>query len=267
MYKLIALDCDGTLLNDKKEIDQETIDILRKVKDKDIKIVLATSRPFYKLRRYLKELDLVDKEQYTIAFNGGYILNNTEDIILHKVSLDNDIVSKIINFGKQFNLYTYAYINNRILASDYYEDYVKSNLDTIVEVSDLDNIKEPVYKIIIHGPDKEEVKRARNLLDDSFSSLCEITSSNENNIEFIPFGNSKPHALELLGKKLNIDRSEMIAFGDNENDLEMFNFVGYRIAMSNGIDELKSIANRITLSNNENGIASALKSMMDEGII
>lgn len=267
MYKLIALDCDGTLLNDKKEIDEETIEILKVVKNKGIKIVLATSRPFYKLKKYLRELDIVENEQYTIAFNGGYILNNKEDKILHEAILDKNVVKKIVDYGKKFNLYTYVYLSDCILANAYYEEYVRMNPDILMKISDLNNIESNVYKIIIHGSNVAEVKKARESLDESFNNFCEITSSNQYNIEFIPFGNSKPKALEILGNYLNIKSNEMIAFGDNENDFEMFKYVGFSVCMGNGIDKLKDISNYVTLSNNDHGVADALKKLIKEGII
>ena len=64
MYKLLAIDCDGTLLNDNKEIDAKTVEALKKVKDRGLKIVLATSRSFFAVKKYLNELDLIDEEQY-----------------------------------------------------------------------------------------------------------------------------------------------------------------------------------------------------------
>ena len=78
---------------------------------------------------------------------------------------------------------------------------------------------------------------------------------------------SKEHGLSILSKCLNIAPAEMIGFGDNENDLGMFDYVGYGVAMGNSIDELKQKANYVTLSNNESCIAVALEKMVEEGII
>ena len=270
MYKLIAFDCDGTLLNDQKQIDKETIEVIKKVKDRGVKIVLATSKSFYRIKNYLDELDLLEQEQYTVSFNGGYVLNNTEVEVLHKELLSYEAVSKIVEFGKQFNLYTFIYEKDRIIANKPNDSYVKHNPDVPFIVADFDKLdltKISVHKIIIHGPNKQEVSKAKSMLGNEYNNMCEVTSSNVNNIEFIPFGNSKTTGLKAIGKKLNIEADEMIAFGDNENDIDMFNYVGYKVAMGNGIDELKQISNLVTLSNNENGIAIAIEKMINKGII
>lgn len=270
MYKLIAFDCDGTLLNDQKQIDKDTINAIKKVKNKGIKIVLATSKSFYRIKNYLNELDLLEKEQYTVSFNGGYVLNNTEVEVLHKELLSLEAVNKIIAFGKQFDLYTFIYEKDRIMSNKPNDSYVKYNPDVpfiVVDFDKLDLTNVSIYKIIIHGPSKEEVSKAKSMLGNEYNNMCEVTSSNVNNIEFIPFGNSKTTGLRVIGQKLNIKADEMIAFGDNENDLDMFNYVGYKVAMGNGIEELKQISSLVTLSNNENGIARALEEMINKGII
>lgn len=270
MYKLIAFDCDGTLLNDRKQIDKETIEAIKKVKNRGIKIVIATSKAFYKLQKYLEQLELVDDDHYTVAFNGGYVLNNTENCVLHKELLNAEAVEKIVNFAKKFNLYTFIYEKDKIISNKYCDDYIRHNPDTPFFVDDFNSIdleSLSVHKIIMHSPNANEVSRARLELGTSCDDVCEVTSSNANNIEFIPFGNSKTSGLEKISQKLDIKASEMIAFGDNENDIDMFNYVGYNVAMGNSIDSLKNIANRITLSNNDNGIAKALNEMIEEGII
>ena len=270
MHKLIAIDCDGTLLNDQKQIDKETVEVLKKVRDRGIKIVLATSKSFYRIKNYLNDLDLLEQDQYTVSFNGGYVLNNNEIEILHQDVLSFNAIRAIVDFGKQFDLYTFIYEKDKIISNKFDEHYVKQNPDINFVVADFDKLELndlKVHKIIIHGPNKQEVLNAKSRLITGYDKICEITSSHANNIEFIPFGNSKPKGLELIGQKLNIKASEMIAFGDNENDIAMFNYVGYKVAMGNAIDELKIISNRITLSNNEHGIARALEEMMAEGII
>lgn len=270
MYKLVALDCDGTLLNDQKEISEYTIKTIKMIKDMGIKIVISTSKSFSKIHRYLEELELIDDNQYTIAFNGGYILNNTEKNILHEDLLSKETVKKIVKLSKMFDLYTFIYEKEKIISNQFCDDYILKNPDVPFFVSNFDNLDVAslgVHKIIIHGPNKEELKRARILLEQDCSHLCEITSSNDNNIELIPFGNSKTSGLQLLSQELGILPSEMIAFGDNENDIDMFNYVGYKVAMGNAIDKLKDISSRVTLSNNNDGIAIALQDMVKEGII
>lgn len=265
MYKLIALDCDGTLLNDHKEISPKTLISLKNLKN--IQIVLTTSKPFFKVKKYLEELNLLHDKCYTISFNGGLILENN-GYVLHKDILPTSVVQQIVDFGRKYDLYTFIYEEDRIIANEYCDNYIEFNPDTPYYVADFTKLlltDLTVHKIIIHG-DSIEVGKAKEDLE-KLDIKAEITSSNIHNIEFIPLGNSKTKGLECLSHKLNISPKEMIAFGDNENDLDMFNYVGYKVAMGNGIDALKKEADLVTTSNNEDGIALALNKMHDEGTI
>lgn len=270
MYKLLAIDCDGTLLNDNKEIDLKTIEMLKKVKERGLKIVLATSKSFFAVKKYLKQLDLIDDNQYTIAFNSSYITNNTESQCLDKTVLYSEAVKKIVDYGRNFDLYTFLYEKDRIISSKPCESYTTKNKHVpfdVISFDELDLESLDIYKIIIHGPNFDEVKRAKEGLDETFDAICSYSSSNKGNIEFVMPNRSKEYGLEILSKQLNILPSEMIGFGDNENDLGMFNYTGYGVAMGNSIDKLKEHADFVTLSNNEDGIAYALEKMIDEGII
>ena len=270
MYKLLAIDCDGTLLNDNKEIDLKTIEMLKKVKERGLKIVLATSKSFFAVKKYLKQLDLIDDNQYTIAFNSSYITNNSETKCFNQSTLSTEAVKKIIDYGRNFNLYIFLYEKDRIISPKPCESYTSRNKDIpfdIISFDDLDIEQLSVYKIIMHSNDLTEVKRAKDGLDETFNSLCLYSSSNQYNVEFVMPGCSKEYGLNILSESLNILPSEMISFGDNENDLGMFEYAGYGVAMGNAIEKLKEKANYVTLSNNDDGIAYALEKMIEEGII
>lgn len=270
MYKLLAIDCDGTLLNDNKEIDAKTVEALKKVKDRGLKIVLATSKSFFAVKKYLNELDLIDEEQYTIAFNSSYITNNSETNCLEKGVLSKEAVKKIIDYGRKFDLYMFLYEKDRIISSKPCEAYTSKNKHIPFDIISFDelNIDEiDIYKIIIHSSNFDEVKRAKDGIDESFNEFCSYSSSNQGNVEFVTPNRSKEHGLSILSKFLNIEPSEMIGFGDNENDLGMFEYVGYGVAMGNAIDELKQKAQYVTSSNNESGIAIAIEKMIEKGII
>ena len=103
MYKLIAIDCDGTLLNSKKEISPRTIQAIKIAKNSGAKVVLATARPFYRLKKYLKQLDLLTDDQYTICFNGGMVVNNTETETVFLRCFSKKHTYELIKTGLKFN--------------------------------------------------------------------------------------------------------------------------------------------------------------------
>ena len=270
MYKLLAVDCDGTLLNDNKKIGSKTVELLKQAKNRGLKIVLATSKSFFAVKKYLNELELLDGEQYTIAFNSAYVINNDETKCLENSTLSKEAIRKIIDYGRQFDLYMFLYERDRIISSKTCEEYTSKNKHVPFDVIpfdelDLDSLN--IYKVIMHSENFDEVKRAKDGLDDSFDTLCSYSSSNKGNVEFVTPNSFKEYGLKILSEALNIDSSEMIGFGDNENDLGMFAYVGYKVAMGNSIEDLKKAADYVTLSNNEDGIAIALEMLIEKGII
>jgi len=123
------------------------------------------------------------------------------------------------------------------------------------------------------GQDKKTLKRINAILKDierkdciakRFSKITElaVVSSSKELLNIMSSGVSKGNAIKELAEKSNIDLKQIIAFGDNYNDLEMFNTVGFTVAMGNAVEELKAISSFVTLSNDESGVAYALENII-----
>lgn len=269
MIKLIALDLDGTLLNDKQDIDKKTISSLKMVKDKGIKIVLCSSRPFYRIIKFLKTLNLDCEGQYTVAFNGGLILENKSEELVFNTNFKSADVEEIIEAGINTNIKILLYEKENIISNKDDELYRLKNPDSSFEVRDfstLDINSLIIYKIIFLG-DEEDIINMRKNMPIHIEEKYKVTSSHSRNIEIVPKTNIKSFGLEKIGNLVGIKSNEMAVFGDNENDLDMFEFAGYSIAMGNALDSLKKIAKFVTLSNNDDGIAYAIDEMIKDGLI
>lgn len=264
MYKLISLDCDGTLLNSKKEITEKTINAIRQAERMGIKIVLASARPFYRLKPYLSQLGLLTSDQYTIAFNGGLVLNNTEDDIIFSKAFSKDQVLELVKIGEEFNTQIFIYTRNEIISNINDEKYKKKNPDVNFIVANLEDIEftnDEVFKLVyVNTP--EETLKLRTELPRDLHERYEISSSVPQFVEFVEKGISKSHALKLIGERAGILSSEVIAFGDQDNDLQMFEFAGYSVAMGNSCDEIKYKADFVTVSNDEDGVAHAIEKLI-----
>lgn len=94
MYKLVAIDLDGTLVTDDKKLTSRTIISLKKALNKNVKIMITSARSFYRLERYIDELDIRRKNQYTICFNGAMIVENSTNNVLYSKNLDNKEVKE-----------------------------------------------------------------------------------------------------------------------------------------------------------------------------
>lgn len=250
MYKMILLDLDGTLLNDKKEISFVNESILKSIKNK-CKIVFASARGFSTIRKYLHQLELLDSDNYTIAFNGSLILKNNEEKII-----DNKIKGKSLDFMRNFikeNNYScewYYYT---------YNDRYKIDNNNI----ELFGKKESIYKIVCIAT-KENIDNIRNNITKEIITCYQVTSSEVTKIEFVQAGMTKLKAIEKLLEILKINASEVIAIGDGENDIDMLKYAGLGIAMSNAQDNVKKVADKITSKDNNNdGVANVLLEVMD----
>lgn len=252
MYKLIALDMDGTLLNDEKKITPKTKQALQKIVEKDVKVVMCTARPIYRIRDYLEELNLMKSKQYTVAFNGSVIYENLNFIKLTDNYLTKEQIVEILKLAKQVKIYTALYYENgRIEKSE-----VNNETEVIEEINE-----KKIYKIVfIHNP--ESIKHIYEEAKNRLRNICEITNSEPTRIEFVQRGINKAKALEYICKKNNIDSKDVIAIGDGDNDIDMIKFAGFGVAMGNAVDELKYMADYVTNSNNDDGIANVLQKFL-----
>lgn len=258
MYKLIALDCDGTLLNDNKELTEKTIETIKKASNQ-VKIVLATARAFYRVEQYLTTMDLLKDGQYTICFNGGSIIENESKKEIQSCAFETENLKELIKLSKEFKTQILLYSSNSLIVEyipKIYENNKKINFE-IIKMEDLNVKYKLIYKVVFLN-EPEKIKEIRKLLPEEIKNKYEVTSSVPEYIEFVPKGIKKEEALQILCNKLDIQRDEVIAIGDAENDVGMIKFAGIGIAMGNADDITKSIADDVTDSNNNDGVAKAI---------
>ena len=249
--KAIILDLDGTLLDDNKKISDKTIEFLKQIKE-DIKIIPASARQFCTIKPYLEKLDLLNENNYTICFNGSLVVSNKEDEYFSSY-IDKNVVVEIDDFILDNNMdWTYYLYDSRLLRND---------------ISDIDEFvnKNKVYKIVgISTPDV--VDKIRKNLPEIILDNLEITSSELNRIEFVNKGMTKVKAIELLLNKLDINKENVVAIGDGDNDIDMIKYAGCGIAMSNSPEIVKENADIVTKnSNNEDGVYYAIKELLSKG--
>lgn len=247
--KAIILDLDGTLLDDNKKISDKTIEFLKQIKE-DIKIIPASARQFCTIKPYLEKLDLLDDNNYTICFNGSLIVNNKEKELFSSY-IDKNVVVKIDDFILDNNIdWTYYLYDSRLLRND---------------ISNIDEFVNKIYKIVgISTP--EVIDKIRNNLPKCILDNLEITSSELNRIEFVNKGMTKVKAIELLLNKLDIDKENVVAIGDGDNDIDMIKYVGCGIAMLNSPEIVKENADIVTKrSNNEDGVYYVINELLSKG--
>lgn len=248
--KAIVLDLDGTLLDDNKRIGEKTIDFLKQIKD-DIKIIPASARQFCTIKPYLEKLDLVDEKNYTICFNGSLIVDNQEKEIFLSY-INQDIVTGIDEFILSNSIeWTYYLYDSRLL---------RNEITNIREFTS----ENKIYKIVgVANPNI--IKQIKNNLPKVILDNLEITSSELTRIEFVNKGMTKVKAIELLLNKLDIDKENIVAIGDGDNDIDMIRYAGCGIAMLNSPKEVKDNADIVTkYTNNEDGVYYVLNELISK---
>ena len=262
-YEIIALDVDGTLTNSRKEITDRTRSALIEAQRQGKKVIVASGRHQFGLKDIAKELMLDKFGGYIMAFNGGRIIDASTGEVLSARLFPHESIKPVCDAVKDANITVITYEGDTIIMNDKVNDYTYIEKDVhkieMVVVDDfLSSIKFDVNKILLAG-EPDELDEYQKLLSKRYDGLLEIYKSAPYFLELMPFGISKGSMLPLLLEKLHISREELIAFGDNYNDMTMIGYAGMGVAMANGEPEIKKIANYVCPSNDEDGIAQALQ--------
>lgn len=268
-YKLVAIDMDGTLLNNNNEVSERTRKAIDKAKEKGVHIVISTGRVLKSALYYGKSLNL---RAPIIACNGAIIADESDNII-YKNSIDKNLIKSIIDIAKERNIYYHFYDESRFYSHVKVEEVLKfyneGNKENSIDIKVFENIEEiiedkdlNVYKFIFIDENKDNLQNLRRELGNIDN--IGISSSWANNIEAMGCNVSKGEAVKELCTKLNIKPEEVIAIGDSENDLPMLRFAGLGVAMGNGNQIIKKEADYITDTNQEDGVAKVIEKFILE---
>ena len=269
MYKLICIDMDGTLLNSAHKISKISKNTLKKAHDMGIHIVISTGRTYADAESYS---NFIGVKSPIIACNGSLIKEKDRDEVIYKSIIDENLCTQLLNIFKKYNVKPTYSTQDKVYCSSLktiiFVEFAKIRgfmnkcikLNFIWSWNKWLNIfsteKDNIIKCEIHDKDQEKVNNVRKELE-ALSGI-EITSSHKNNIEINRIGTSKGKAIEVLASYYNIKREEIIAIGDNENDLSAIEFAGIGIAMGNASERVKKKSNYITDTNDNNGVAKAI---------
>ena len=263
MYKIIALDMDGTLLNSDKVITEKTKVALKEARQKGVKVVLASGRPIDGLRRYLKELDLVHKDEYVLSYNGSLVQETKGDAIIHESGLKGSDLRYIYSLSSKLGVNIHAFSGKTGLITPKISKYteVEATLNGIdINIVDFEKVDLDEHIIKIMLIDEEEIlNKAIEKLPKEIYENYNVVKSTPYFLEIINKNGNKGQGLKALAKHLNVKKEEIIAVGDAGNDLEMIKYAGLGVAMGNATDDVIEVANYKTTSNNEDGIAKIVE--------
>lgn len=262
-YKVLVLDIDGTLTNSKKIITDYTKRTLVDLQKAGIHIVLASGRPEYGIWPVAKELELDKYGGYILAFNGGKIVEcNTKKTIFER-TIEHSLICEIYKQVKDKNIALLTYEKDFLITESPSNFYVEKesfiNKMKIKGVEDfVQYVSFPITKCLITG-DEKYLEKLEKDMQDYFKNALSIYRSEPFFLEIMPPSIDKAQSLEKLLQYLGYSKNEMIACGDGLNDLTMIEYAGVGVAMKNAQKILKEKADFVTLSNDQDGVAEAVK--------
>ncbi|HFK1529286.1 MULTISPECIES: Cof-type HAD-IIB family hydrolase [Bacillus] len=261
-YKMIVLDLDDTLLRDDHTISPRTKEALMTAQEQGVKVVLASGRPTFAMRTIAKELHLEEYGSFILSFNGAKIINCKTDEELFSSTLPPEIVHSLYDISKEENVWIHTYIGDDIITeknNSYTEIEGQITGMPIVEVNNLkESVQQPVVKVLmVENPEHLQTVEAK--LQKQLEGQLSVMRSKPFFLEFTEAGVTKGTSLNKLIQKLGIKREEVIAMGDSYNDQAMIEFAGLGVAMGNAPDDIKEIANYVTDTNMNDGVAKVVE--------
>lgn len=257
---LIAVDLDGTLLSDQKRIKPRTKRALQLAMEQGHIVVIATGRPFRASKQYYDELHLTTP---MINFNGALVHNpRQQDWGLFHKPLDFQTARNVIMTSEHFGVKNVMLeVLDEVFVRNHHEVTIQTFFEEGTDIQQLPKLihRDPT-SILIH-PYEQNVHDLRQRLADNHAEVIEHRKWGApwHVIEIVRSGLNKAVGLQRISQYFNIPVQNMIAFGDEDNDFEMIEYVGTGVAMGNAIPELKERADTIALTNEEEGIALYLE--------
>ena len=243
-YKMIVTDLDGTLLRNDKTISEFTKEVITSLRTHDIKFVIATARPIRSVKNFLPFLNF----DAGIYHNGAVICENGEVVFECGIENPVQIVHKIINDNPGMRVSVEA---NDVLYANFNADLIWSKEQYLLteDFSELENCV--ADKIIVEAHSLEEMKRFEKYLPANL-----YLRLSENVIAMIMNkAATKSNAIKQLAEKMGIRMEEVVAFGDDYNDMDMLEMCGRGVAVGNALEAVKAVADEVCGVNEEDGLA------------
>lgn len=266
MIRLVALDLDGTLLDCDGLISKATCQTIQQVRRGGVKVVLCTGRPFYSLAPLLKQLELTGAEEYVISFNGALLSDAQGEQILFAQPLSFEDHQTLKSLSERLQLAYHVQSQKGIYTSNTtidphtaYDSHL--NQAPIHCVADAHFQQLPIYKMMLVGTE-EKLNRAIQQIPAAYAQRFNMMRSLDCFFEFLHPQASKGQTLQRLAERLGIQPSEILAIGDNENDLSMLAFAGVSVAMGNAEEKIKQNADYVTKTNAEEGVRHSLLQLL-----
>ena len=271
--QLVAIDLDGTLLRDDKSLSQENVDAIKEAIEQGVQVVICTGRTLPSIQYLSKQLPQGHGDEYLILQNGAVIHQLPDLNIVHETILTEGDRQAIYDIFKEYRseeVQMVAFDPDKLYLVDdetanptVVQDAETLSTDiTLAKFEEVLNL-ETLYKIVVFGGVEFIDDYLEKIPNDLYEQV-HIVRSLPVAIEFIPKLANKANGLNALIQQLDIKAENIMTIGDELNDYEMVKMAGLGVAMENGHPEVKRVADELTLTNNENGVAHAIRKFVTQ---
>lgn len=263
MIDLLALDLDGTLIDNQMVIAERERRAVRGAQERGVTVTLATGRMFATTRDVARELDV---DAPLICYQGGLIQAAGAERALYRASMERDVVREALAWratagGEHWHMVLYAddalFIAERRYPESTYKDLLGTNLQSVDDLALVLEEHVPVKFLFIADPG--EVDCIERAMRERFQDQAEVVRSHANLVEANPKGVSKGDALRRLADHMGTDRRRVMAVGDQDNDVSMIRWSGLGVAMGDASPAAKAAADWIAPPLSEHGAARAIE--------
>ena len=270
--RMIALDLDGTLTDDRKQISVHTIETLHKASEKGVRIVIASGRPMLGILPVAEQIGLFEMGGMIVAFNGGHIFDCKTGEDVYRAVFPKEYIREACGFAKKNGMSIISYDSEQIITEGPVDEWVGHEVYNtgakVKIVPDLpayiEEIRYPIVKMLICadpvalGPVEAEMAK-------HYEGTLDIYRAEPYFLEVMPKGINKAAGLRMLMEKTGISREQLMACGDANNDLPMLREALLSVAVGNASDDVKRNAAFVSKSNNEDGVAYAIEKFVLRG--
>ena len=262
--RLIAIDLDDTLLRKDLSISPRSIDCIRALSERGIKIVISSGRAPESVRDYAERLGLHRTRSFLICHNGSLALTSDTHRIVCEHRLDADLSTELFRRIERTDLPCHVYEDGMLFASkesSFSDAFSRiTGKKVILPVSFDAFVRQGHFKLVVPG-DPDFLADLVVAFQREFSGRATVFISKPYFLEILPFGVGKGESLkEIAEHRLGLNRDQVMAFGDSMNDESMIRYAGESVAMCNGRAEIIALAKHVTgKSNEDDGIADFLE--------
>jgi Cof subfamily protein (haloacid dehalogenase superfamily) len=281
MYKMVAIDIDGTLLNSKNELTERTMEVLKEASKRDVYIVLTSGRISENVLRFCNE---IGADKFLISENGASIIDLKTNEIIYTNYISKELTNKVLDICDENSIYYMVYSQRELIVKSlkymalffYKQNYnPNARIKQVVAGRDyIDNTTSEITKLMICDEDRsiyrsilKELKKIDgiDILPVPHVSVKKLKIDGEEKelkysyADISAAGANKWTAIVELAKKLGIEKQEIIAIGDNINDMHMIYEAGLGVCMDNGSPYAKKVARVVAPSNDKDGVAQIIE--------